>query len=348
MKTNSIIKHTATLLSAAALLALPAHAVQNFNKTHSSSTGDSNFGAVATFNVYDNEIAPSGTIPGSYAVTASGNVVGKVLGGSVTALSGTGTVKALSNGTGTFSGNLSALGYSLFNVSNRALPYTSSHFIRSWSASKSIPFSIAFIPFNVTGKVNASIDAYFRVDTTYTNSLAVLGGIPKLDIKMGPVADMAASAEASVGVGIDGLAELSVGATGSLRLGKAAITASAVISPTYPMLAQLAGTATTLELAGSTSTLGTMTLTAPTTTLSSTTTRTTSTSTLTSTTAVNQNGAQVTIALTASTSGINGTLEIFAEADFFFGSKRVSETIASYSSGSASVNLLGPVTYTWF
>ncbi|HWB04626.1 MAG TPA: hypothetical protein VG796_16475, partial [Verrucomicrobiales bacterium] len=171
MKTRSIIKSTAALISAAVVLASPAHAVQNFNKTHSASTGDSNFGASATFSVSDNEIAPSGTVPGSYAVTASGNVVGKVLGGSVTALSGTGTVKALSNGTGSFSGNLSALGFSLFNVSNRALPYASSHFIKNWSASKSIPFSIAFIPFNVTGKVNASVDAYFRVDTTYTNSI---------------------------------------------------------------------------------------------------------------------------------------------------------------------------------
>ncbi|HWB07246.1 MAG TPA: hypothetical protein VG796_29750, partial [Verrucomicrobiales bacterium] len=224
-------------------------------------------------------------------------------------------------------------------------------FIKNWSASKSIPFSIAFIPFNVTGKVNASVDAYFRVDTTYTNS--ILGGIPKLDIKMGPVADMAASAEASIGVGIDGLAELSVGATGSLRLGKAAITASAVISPTYPALAQMLATAPTLQLAGttttstSTSTLGMMAAIAPTATVTTTATRTTTTAT--STTAVNQNGAQVTISLTASTSGINGTLEVFAEAELFLvGTKRVSETIASYSSGSASVNLLGPVTYTWF
>jgi hypothetical protein len=165
---------------------------------------------------------------------------------------------------------------------------------------------------------------------------------------------MAASAEASIGVGIDGLAELSVGATGSLRLGKAAITASAVISPTYPALAQMLANAPTLQLAGttttstSTSTLGTMAAIAPMATVTTTATRTTTT-TATSTTAANQNGAQVTISLTASTSGINGTLEVFAEAELFLvGTKRVSETIASYSSGSASVNLLGPVTYTWF
>ena len=90
MKTPSILKHTAALFSAAVLLTLPAHAVQSFYKTHSISTGDSRFGAVANFYAYDNHVAPVGTTLGSYSVTAGGSVVGKILSQSVTALSGTG------------------------------------------------------------------------------------------------------------------------------------------------------------------------------------------------------------------------------------------------------------------
>ncbi|MES2921087.1 MAG: hypothetical protein V4819_06065 [Verrucomicrobiota bacterium] len=323
MKTHTTIKHVATLLSAAFLLALPGGAAQNFNKTYSYSTGDSNFGASASFNAFDNSIPPTATTVGSYSLTAGGSVRGKIFGGSVTALSGNGTVKVLSTGTGSFTGTLSALGTSVVNVSNRPLPYVSSHYVKQWSASKSIPFSIAFIPFNVTAKVTASVDAFFRVDTTSTTVPG--GAVPRVAMTIGPVADLAATASASVGVGVDGFASLSAGASGSLKLGKAALAANATIFPTFPLLTTTRVTTVPLLTAV------TFPITRETTALFPT------------------KGANVTVSLTASTSGITGSLAVFAKAELFpFGSKTVSKTIASYSTGPASANLLGPVTYKWF
>jgi hypothetical protein len=329
MKTHTAIKHTATLLSAALLLALPARAVQSFYKTHSSSTGDSRFGAVATFYAYDNHVAPVGSTLGSYSVTAGGSVVGKVLSKSFTGLSGSGTVKAMSNGTGTFSGTLSALGFNLFNVSNRALPYSSQPFIRDWSAEASVHFTIYVIPCEVKAKVTASINARFRVDTS--SSSITVGGVPRLDIKMGPVADLAASAEAGVYAGFEGLASVGAGATGSLRVGKVSLTLNANVGPVQTVAttttATFQSTSTTTPIFATVSTVPTMTL--------------------VSTTPAPKGNA--TISLTASMSGIWGALDVWAQAELWpFGAHREWKRIAEYTYPSASVNLLGPVTYTWY
>jgi hypothetical protein len=326
MKTHTAIKHTAAVLSTALLLALPSGAVQSFYKTHSSSTGDSRFGAVASFYAYDNHIAPSGTTLGSYSVTAGGSVVGKVLSKSFTALSGNGTVKAMSNGTGTFSGTLSALGFNLFNVSNRALPYSSQPFIRDWSAEGSVHFTIYLIPCEVKAKVTASINARFRVDTS--SSSITVGGVPRLDIKMGPVADLAASAEAGVYAGFEGLASIGAGATGSLRVGKVSLTLNANVGPVQTVLSN------TSTLSFQSTSSFTSISTVPTMTFAS--------------TAPAPKG-NATISLTASTSGIWGALDVWAQAELWpFGAHREWKRIAEYTYPSASVNLLGPVTYTWY
>jgi hypothetical protein len=328
MKTHTAITHTAALLSTALALALPARAVQSFYKTHSSSTGDSRFGAVATFYAYDNHIAPVGSTLGSYSVTAGGSVVGKVLSKSFTALSGNGTVTAMSNGTGKFSGTLSALGFNLFNVSNAALPYSSQPFIRDWSAEASVHFTIYVIPCEVKARVTASINARFRVDTS--SSSITVGGVPRLDIKMGPVADLAASAEAGVYAGFEGLASVGAGATGSLRVGKVSLTLAANVGPVQTV----ATTTTATFQSTTTSTTSSFTSISPTLTLVS--------------TAPAPKGT-ATISLTASTSGIWGALDVWAQAELWpFGAHREWKRIAEYTYPSSSVNLLGPVTYTWY
>lgn len=325
MKTHTIIKHTATLLSAAVLLALPARAVQNFNKTHSYTTGDSRFGAVASFYASDDYIAPSGPGTGSYSVTAGGSVTGKILSGSVTALSGNGTVKVKTDGKGTFSGTLKALGFSLVNVSNKALPYSSSHYVKEWSASTTIPFTLFLIPCDVKAKVTASVDAWFRVDTS-SSSIATFGGIPRMEIKMGPVADLAATGTASAGAGFAGIASVRMGVTGSLRLGKVALTATANVNPVVPVI-------TTATFQSTTPTFATISPVA----------------TMTLVSAGPPAKATVTVSLTLSTSGLNGSLDAWVRGELWpFGSASKTKNIISYSSGPASVNLLGPVTYRWF
>ena len=129
-----------------------------------------------------------------------------------------------------------------------------------------------------------------------------------------------------MGVGVDGFASLSAGASGSLRLGNAALAANATIFPTFPLLTS---TTTLASFPALTPVINTTTSKTP--------------------SLAFAKGANVNVSLTASTSGITGKLSVFAKAELFpFGSKTATKTLASYSTGSASVNLLGPVTYKWF
>jgi hypothetical protein len=359
MKTNSIIKNTAVLFSFTALFALPAHAVQNFNKTTSYATGDSNFGVVASFNAYDNYVKPTGPGTGSYSITASGSVTGKILGGSATALSGTGTVTGKTNGTGSFSGSLTALGYSLFNVNNAALPYTSQHFIKEWKADKTVHFTILLIPCDLTATLTASVDAYFRVDSP---KLGTLLGMPRMEIKAGPVADVAATGTISGGVGIEHLAYVEMGVTGKVKLGKVALTASASVAPvinvnTSNVITATSATATTSGVVGATVNTAVVASALPATSTTSTTSaiRTVSTvptatfvSTAPASSTTGVNGVSVTVSLNLSTDGITGTLDAWIYGELGWFSDSDSTNIASYSSGPASTDLLGPVTYTWF
>lgn len=305
MKTNTTLRMKSLLAAAAILTAGAATAAQNFNRTHSWSTGNSSFGASASFNAYDNFTAP-GVNLGSYAVNASGTVTGWVPGRTVTAAQGSGSVTVLSDGQGSVRGTLSALGNTLVTV-NQSLPYSSQHYVKTWNGSGSMGFNIWFIPVTVNASYNASVDAWFRVDTS-TTAGSWTGGwtMPEMKFQIGPVADIAATASVSSVIG-GGFASLSAGADGSLRVGKAALTANARV---YPQLSSFNWNGNIFSWV---------------------------------------TGGLVDVSVTADTAGADGGISLWAQASMkWLGSKRVSATVASFSSGAASAQVLAPITRSWF
>lgn len=320
MKTRFNIRNTAAFITASVVLTLTCEA-QNFSRSHNYVTGDSQFGMSALLSATGIETYSTSSnglpIPANYSLHASGRVTGVVLGTAVNAMTTTGTVKLPQNGIATFTGNISSLGVSIFNVFNKTVPCASPHFIRTWSASKLVPLTVFGVPVTVTAKVTGSADIRFRVNTTATPGIG-LGA--KLDVKMGPVADLAAYAEAGTVTGA-GLSNLNAGASGSLRLGTAGITSNAVITPN---VLQVLTNSPFPELpdwvTGADTQIRTVLY-----------------------------GAPVTNSVTANTADTSGRLDIFAQGTRLFITSRVTHNLANYTgTAPVTVNLLNPISSALF
>lgn len=312
MKTKTTTKYTSALFSAIMLTSLSAHAARNIDVSHTFATANyrnADFGASATFAMFDDSSLPLGSTPGFYSLSATGNVKGKILRREFTAADAAGTAKINSEGVTGFSGRLTLLGQSVMNVSNIDMKdFRSPSFVRETSASKSVPFTIIGIPFNVTTKVKASFEARFRGDVFVTPTDL---GMPQVKVSIGPEADLAATAEASLGIGIDGVAEASVGASGTLKLGKIGVKAEATAFPTVVMVRE--GIRLVEREGGRVE--------------------------------------AAIVASTAGLSGnikVFAELEVGIPFTDIRQSFRKSKTIASFTSNPTSVNLLPPVGFTWF
>lgn len=213
--------------------------VFNVERTFNTANYNSaDWGVSATFKAFDNATLPNENTPFSYAVTANGTVRGKAMKVPFTAAEANGLVLAKDDGSATFSGNLKVLGNSIWSLNAKPLQEfnragssgsrpNSGEFVLETSASATFPVMLGPIPLNIKAKVKSSISARFVANVTTAPTSAG----PRINLSVGPVASAAATAEASVGAGIDGLASVSAGPYGTLRIGSAGIMGNLSLTP---------------------------------------------------------------------------------------------------------------------
>ena len=222
MKTTNIIRRSSSLFAATLLLIQAGHAQQqNFNISRTFATPNfatSQFGASATVGISDSYLVPTATRRGQHSVTANGSVNGRALGVGFRAAEGTATASVRDNGSGVFNGSLRLAGFNVMSITNANITtYKSPKLVKSFKVEKTIPLVIPGvpIPLNLNTKVSSGIEACFRADLVLTPTVF---GFPQTTLSVGPEVSVGATAEASLGVGIPGIASASVGASGTLRI----------------------------------------------------------------------------------------------------------------------------------
>jgi hypothetical protein len=236
MKTQSTIKTTSALFCASLLLSLSGHAGQNFSVSQTYSTDGyrtSNYGSQVTFAAFDNFTPPSANSRYNYSVTTKGTVTAKIPLTTFTAVDGTVTAKITNGNTPSLDASLKVAGITIMTLNNGStLTYESPHFIKEVKSSGSAPFSIPIggipIPFVVNAKAKASVDVCLRATATLSSSTTPL---PQVALSAGPVADIVATAEASLKVGVPGFSA-GPGVIGTVKLGQSSLMANVNLVPT--------------------------------------------------------------------------------------------------------------------